>query len=292
MKLIVALVASTVASQVVFAAESARTTNLDNLLGSIESELTTIEKSKRLRESTDLDNALDAYLNELQRLNKAELEGIEKKGRSLPAQSSSRTLGERLAAWEDTITTHRPRVEKLVTQIAGINAAVYDGRIIIPQEVLRSLSKDELKELPSRLSPEILRNYERANPDLLAVRTTTSIYTPASCVPPSSLDVEMQRALGLMSSVLRGNRSTLEKVGDFIVPRADAAVAAGCVVTCAAAGATVAPCVVCVADAIGIGATLTKALDAGLGRCNSFRWRWMRRGCKAALIAAYIGAIG
>lgn len=72
---------------------------------------------------------------------------------------------------------------------------------------------------------------------------------------------------------------------DMFVPRAEAALAAGCVSVCAAP--PWGQCVACVAAALGTGAYLTVQLNKALRECNKKRWKWARRACKAVTILSY-----
>jgi hypothetical protein len=199
----------------------------------------------------DISSKLDEYFKQIQAANDEKMSKINEKSKTSPSEAAKE-----IEAWEKILADQRVRTDNISNKIVSINKDIAAGKITVDHEVLKALPKEELDEFKSMVPEHILKEKYMNVAELQEMDSTRV--------------------------------SLMEWCGDLLVPKAEAALAVGCVAAC---GGLTPACLACVSGALGSTASLTEALQAGYNKCSKIGWRWVRNGCKAAVIAAYVAAI-
>ncbi|HWN41172.1 MAG TPA: hypothetical protein VNW71_03065 [Thermoanaerobaculia bacterium] len=262
----------------------------------VENVLTQIEKGRKLTESLDPEPAVAACYKELRQAYEPTLKAIaeeaqkaeeaRKAGKKMPGPRPD----QKLAAWERQAVAFRGRAEKIVSRLTQINMGLRDGSILIVPELLKKMPAEEVQELRQWLTPEAIRRYQAIDKSLFAEGAAELVSPfPPPAVTAAMTMPERCRSCGDLASRPRPrNRSLLDDLGDLLVPDADAAMAAGCVLIC---GAQPEACPACIFTAIGVTSALAAQIDGALDRCDRFRTRVARGLCTAGVIVLFAAAI-
>jgi hypothetical protein len=265
------------------AAQAAPSSPMDTALAAVEAGLGQIETSGKITEAIDLDAALDRYQGEAQKSYESTFQAVkDDAAKAAAAHQPGTSAANRLQAWERTLTSHRARMEKVISRLTAINMKVRDGSILFAPDLVKKLPKEELDELRQWLTPDAIRKYQALDKSLFAAGPG------AAWVPDTVLAQELSLPAGCPACRPR-SRSPLTLLDDLLAPDAEAAIAAGCVTVC---GATPEACVPCLIVA-GEGANqLVKLLQDGLKLCDSTRHTRIGRAlCKAGIVLGFIATI-
>jgi hypothetical protein len=238
---------------------------IDEAMSNIESELSRIEETQQIEETGEtlelnMDEAASAAAQVSEVLDRAateaSLEPREDNNRE-PREDNNReprtNFPETVIAVEQSMREFRARAEEIQSRIVNIELAVFEGRILLSVELLKDLSARERAVFLKSLSPEAREIYKKLDPDRF-----------------SGFNIKLaQLSLSIQSAVGRGL--------DVCVPKAEAALYAGCASFCAEPGVGTAACAACWAaggaTAIVVGFLITQrdACTATCGRCRWFR---------------------
>jgi hypothetical protein len=253
---------------------------IESSLAAVEGGLRQIETSGKITKQIDFDASLERYQQELRKSYEVTTQAVQEEAKkAVAAHKPGTAAAKRLQAWEDAVSGHRARMEKVVKGLTIVNMKIRDGSILFAPELVKEMPKEEVDELRQWLTPEAVRKYQALDKSLFAG-------------PVDGRDLEDLLARELSPpdgcpECRPRSTSPLSLLDDLLAPDAGAAIAAGCVAVCADPAACI-PCLV----VAGLGADqVVKLLEKELPLCNQRRTRVGRALCKTAVILGFIATI-
>lgn len=198
------------------------TQRMEESFARVETGLNDVEQRKVITGAFDMEGALHSHAQ-------IAYETFNSVTNALRATPNAATLAH-LREFENRVQDHKARAERITQRIATIHVQIRDGNVMIGDQPLKSLNQQHINEMKRWMKPEVIERYRKKDPrfgqnvdaDGLPkerLAGTSHEGNEAHC-PPT--DLRQQRHRGL-----------LLKLGDLLVPPAEAAVAYACYYVCA-----------------------------------------------------------
>lgn len=247
--------------------------NAKNLLSSLERHIESIHSQKRIAK-TDNDTfarLMDDYDTAIYHAFEASMRDAQDAAKSEGKIGSMASMKE----FENSIHLQQSTLNKLKSRTDEIDGSIRQGRIIIDRTILNSLSPTELEEVHRDLTPAAIKHYK----GIFDNKIKPGVKPGAKLLDNDNL------TNGLLSFC----SMIPEKVGNFLIAPADAAVAAGCIGVCTATNFLVAPCLSCVVAASGAAYTAYQDRKRCYKEC---RTSWWPKGCRVGCTTIFIAILG
>lgn len=281
---------------VIQASVAQRFARVEQELAALENTVDQIDRTKQISGGFDFDAALATYYDDLQEVYNGTMQATMEEARSVQAaieagrRINTSTAAESLRTWEQQVGLHRSRMEKIISRLTEISMRVRDGRIMLSQEFITKLSREDRQELRKWLTAEAIQKYDAIDTRLFGAnwveeesdrhRVPEERFSGPDDAPGRRWDADVSRRARRVGFTLSPLKSA--------TPEPAPALAAGCVAICAANADA---CIPCIAGAIGAGAALVTQLNNALRGCDRNRIPFLRFLCKAGTILAFLALI-
>jgi hypothetical protein len=194
---------------------------------------------------------------------------------------------------ENLLLGHRRRIDGIIPRIAEIDSEIGTGDVIISDEILRDLTREELNEFFLTLTPKAQRLYrEWLPPEHGAAPSPSLLEKFANVLMPQNVSQRREYCYDQLARYQSSAGPSLPgRVANWLIPSAHAAVAVGCLSICKKSRNT--RCRSCVTEASVTAAAGVLALDACFDSCGDCRWtRPWSCACRGVCVLAFLAVVG